>query len=109
MRVLVTKQMETIEISDDETDPDEVQIVEVTPSPPPPPPPPSTPPPPQQPHPSPPEPAASSDPELEAALAGLDQDTEKQVHRIVDEITKHVESDMWKHAFQTANEEKEVN
>ena len=92
--------METIEISDDETDPEEVQIVEVT-QPPPPPPQPSPPPPPPPPN--------SSDPELEAALAGLDQDTEKQVHSIVQEITKHVESDMWKHAFQTVNKEKEVN
>ena len=102
MRVLVTKQMETIEISDDETDSDEVQIVEVTPSPPSPP---SSPPTPQQ------QPTASrsSDPELEAALAGLDKDTEKQVQSIVQEITKHVESDMWKLAYETANEEKKVN
>ena len=96
---MVTKQMETIEISDDETDSDEVQIVEVTPSTP------SSPPTPQQ------QPAASrsSDPELEAALAGLDKDTEKQVQSIVQEITKHVESDMWKLAYETANEEKKVN
>ena len=94
--------METIEISDDETDSEEVQIVEVTPSPPSPP---SSPPTPQQ------QPAASgsSDPELEAALAGLDQVTEKQVQSIVQEITKHVESDMWKLAYETANEEKKVN
>ena len=104
MRVLVTKQMETIEISDDETDPDEVQIVEVTPPhpPPEPPPPPAPPAPPQQ-------APVSSDSELEAALAGLDKETEKQVHGIVQEITKHVESDMWRHAYQTSNEEKKVN
>ena len=66
MRVLVSKQMETIEISDDETESDEVEIVEVTPPPPP------RPPPEQQ------QPADPSiDSELEAALAGLDQDTEK--------------------------------
>ena len=96
MRVLVTKEMETIEISDDETDPDEVQIVEVSPPLPPP----------EQPSEQPP---ASSDLELEAALAGLDKETENQVHSIVQEITKHVESDMWRHAYETSNEEKKVN
>ena len=100
MRVLVTKQMETIEISDDETD--EVQIVEVSP----PLPPPEPQPPPEQPSEQPP---ASSDLELEAALAGLDKETENQVHSIVQEITKHVESDMWRHAYETSNEEKKVN
>ena len=105
---MVTKQMETIEISDDETDPDEVQIVEVTPPPPPPPPPTHLPPPPPPPPPSPRQPPASSDPELEAALAGLDKETELQVHSIVQEITKHVESDMWKDAYQTSHQEKQV-
>ena len=93
---MVTKEMETIEISDDETDPDEVQIVEVSPPLPPP----------EQPSEQPP---ASSDLELEAALAGLDKETENQVHSIVQEITKHVESDMWRHAYETSNEEKKVN
>ena len=105
MRVLVTKLMETIEISDDETDTDEVQIVEVTP-PPPPQSPPSSPSPPLPP--SPPQLPASSDPELEAALACLDKETEKKVHSIVQEITQHVESDMWRHAYQTSNQEKKV-
>ena len=100
--------METIEISDDETDTDEVEIVEVTPPPPPP----------QQEHQEQehqeqehqeqPTVSTTSDPELEAALAGLDKDTEKQVHTIVQEITKHVESDMWKLAYETANQEKKV-
>ena len=100
--------METIEISDDETDTDEVEIVEVTPPPPPP----------QQEHQEQehqeqehqeqPTVSTNSDPELEAALAGLDKDTEKQVHTIVQEITKHVESDMWKLAYETANQEKKV-
>ena len=100
--------METIEISDDETDNDEVEIVEVTP-------PPSLP---QQEHQEQehqeqehqeqPTVSTNSDPELEAALAGLDKDTEKQVHTIVQEITKHVESDMWKLAYETANQEKKV-
>ena len=106
--------METIEISDDETDNDEVEVVEVTPPPPPP----------QQEHQEQehqeqehqeqehqeqPTVSTTSDPELEAALAGLDKDTEKQVHTIVQEITKHVESDMWKLAYETANQEKKVN
>ena len=100
--------METIEISDDETDTDEVEIVEVTP-------PPSLP---QQEHQEQEHQeqehqeqatvSTTSDPELEAALAGLDKDTEKQVHTIVQEITKHVESDMWKLAYETANQEKKV-
>ena len=89
----MTKKIEPIEISDDESEPDDVQIIEVCEE-------------------APPAaavvPAGNDDPELEAALAGLDADTEKQVHDVIQELNKHVEADMWKLAYEEANEEKKV-
>lgn len=79
MRVKVTEENEPIEISDDESESEDVQILE--------------------------ESKSAADPDLEAALAGLDADTEKQVHSVVRELNKHVEADMWKLAYENANEE----
>ena len=93
MRVEVTKRIEPIEISDDESEPDDVQIIDVC----------------EEAAPTPAVvPAGNDDPELEAALAGLDADTEKQVHDVIQELNKHVEADMWKLAYEEANEEKKV-
>lgn len=83
MRVKVTEENEPIEISDDESESEDVQILE--------------------------ESKSAADPDLEAALAGLDADTEKQVHSVVRELNKHVEADMWKLAYENANEENKVN
>ena len=91
MRVEVTKRIEPIEISDDESEPDDVQIIEVC----------------EEAAPAV-DPAGNDDPELEAALAGLDADTEKKVHDVIQELNKHVEADMWKLAYEEANEEKKV-
>lgn len=93
MRVEVTKEVEPIEISDDESESDDVQIIDNC----------------EEAAPSGPAataaPGESDDPELEAALAGLDADTEKQVHNVIQELNKHVEADMWKLAYEEANEE----
>ena len=96
MRVEVTKEVEPIEISDDESESDDVQIIDNC----------------EEAAPSGPAataaPGESDDPELEAALAGLDADTEKQVHNVIQELNKHVEADMWKLAYEEANEENKV-